>query len=32
MGDIQRGRVYVFFALPGQPGVFGPTVQVAPAP
>lgn len=32
MGDIQRGRVYVFFALPGQPGVFGPAVQVAPAP
>jgi hypothetical protein len=32
MGDISAGRIFVFFAVPGQPGVFSPAVQVAPAP
>ncbi len=32
MGDILRGRIFVFFAVPGQPGVFAEAVQVAPAP
>jgi hypothetical protein len=32
MGDILSGRIDVFFAVPGQPGVFAEAVQVAPAP
>jgi hypothetical protein len=32
MGDISAGRIFVFFAVPGQPGVFAAAVQVAPAP
>jgi hypothetical protein len=32
IGDIPSGRIFVFFAVPGQPGVFAAAVQVAPAP
>jgi trimeric autotransporter adhesin len=32
MGDILSGRIYVFFSVRGQPGVFAEAVQVAPAP
>ncbi len=32
MGDVLSGRIFVFFAVPGQPGVYAEAVQVAPAP
>lgn len=32
MGDILEGRIFVFFAIPGQPVAFAEAVQVAPAP
>ena len=32
MGDISEGRIFVFFAVPGQPGAFAEAIQVAPAP
>ena len=29
---VSTGKLFVYFAAPGQPGVYGPAVQVAPAP